>query len=67
MFDKKTAMSAINVVISNVSLDETMSALWTDDPAYAKCLMSTFEWLWKQAVPTAQRIEELLTKKPPQT
>jgi hypothetical protein len=28
--------------------------------------MSTFELLWEQAVPAAQRIEELLKEDPPQ-
>ena len=27
----------------------------------------TYEWLWEQAVPAEQRIEELLKEAPPQT
>ncbi|HYA60494.1 MAG TPA: helix-turn-helix domain-containing protein [Candidatus Acidoferrum sp.] len=60
VFDKKISTSAINVDIDRISLDTPVSLVWTDDPAYAACLMSTFEMLWKQAIPAAQRIEELL-------
>ena len=59
-------MSAINVDINRFSLDTPMSMIWTDDPAYAACLMSAFELLWEQAIPAAQRIEELLKEEPPQ-
>jgi len=48
-----------------MSLDEPVSALWSDDPAYANYLASTFELLWEQAIPAAQRIEELLKEGPP--
>ncbi|MGB8310241.1 MAG: hypothetical protein WCE81_00035 [Halobacteriota archaeon] len=34
--------------------------LWCDDTTYAAYLISTFELLWEQAIPAAQRIEELL-------
>jgi len=37
---------------------------WTDDAAYAEYLTSTFELLWKQSIPAAQRIEELLKEEP---
>ena len=66
VFDKKISMSAINVDIKHVSLNEPLSVLWTDDPTYAQYLMSTFEMLWKQATSAAQRIEELLQAGPPQ-
>jgi hypothetical protein len=49
----------------SVSLDETISALLTDDPKYAEYLTSTFEFLWEQSIPAAQRIEELLKEGPP--
>jgi len=38
----------------------------TDDPTYIKYLVSTFELLWKLAIPAAQRIEELLKEGAPQ-
>jgi sugar-specific transcriptional regulator TrmB len=65
VFDKKISTSAIDVDINRVSLDTSMSMLWTDDPTYAKYLVSTFEMLWEQAVPAAKRIEELLKEGPP--
>ena len=60
-------MTAINTDLKRVSLNEPVSVLWTDDPAYAQYLVSTFELLWEQSVPAAQRIEELLKEGPPQT
>ena len=64
VFDRKISMSAISGDIKRVSLDEPVSVLWTDDPVYAEYLLSTFELLWKQSMPAAQRIEELLTEGP---
>jgi sugar-specific transcriptional regulator TrmB len=65
VFDRKISASAINVDIRRVSLDTPLSILWTDDPTYAEYLASTFELLWEQSVPAAQRIEELLKEGPP--
>jgi hypothetical protein len=64
--DKKECMSAINVDITKHSLDESISILWTDDPTYADYLMFTFEMLWEQSIPAAQRIGELSKEEPPQ-
>jgi sugar-specific transcriptional regulator TrmB len=64
--DRKTCVTAINVDAAmhedvwRISLDEPVTLLWTDDRTYAEYLTSTFELLWKQSVPAAQRIEELL-------
>ena len=66
VFDKKISMSGINIELKSVSLNEPISALWTDDRTYAQYLVSTFELLWEQAIPAAQRIEELLKEGPPQ-
>ena len=65
VFDGKSSMSAISADISRASLNEPLSALWTDDPTYADYLISTFQLLWQQAVPAVQRIEELLKEEPP--
>ncbi len=67
VFDKKSCISAISANISRVSLNEPLSALWSDDPTYAEYLASIFETLWKQSIPAAQRIEELLRGGPPNT
>ncbi len=58
--DKKQCMNALNVDIGTLSLDEPVTVLWIDSPTYASYLVSTFELLWEQGVPAAQRIEELL-------
>ncbi len=66
VWDRKTCFSVINADIKRFSLDEAIKVLWTDDPAYIEYLVSTFELLWKQTIPAAQRIEELLKEGPPQ-
>ncbi|MGZ8892255.1 MAG: TrmB family transcriptional regulator [Halobacteriota archaeon] len=66
-FDGKIGMSAINVAdLKRVSLSQLVSVLWSDDPAFARYLVSTFELLWQQSVPAAERIQELLEQGPPQ-
>ena len=66
-FDGKIGLSAINAAdVKCVSLKEPVSVLWTDDQAYARYLVSTFELLWQQSVPAAERIQELLEQGPPQ-
>ncbi len=65
VFDRKNSISAINADVKRVSLDEPLSALWTNDPTYANYLVSTFELLWQQSIPAAQQIQELLKEGPP--
>jgi sugar-specific transcriptional regulator TrmB len=65
VFDRKTSISAINAEVKRISLNEPVSGLWTDDPAYAQYLISTFEMLWRQSIPAEQRIQELLMQSPP--
>jgi len=66
-FDGKIGLSAINAAdVKCVSLKEPVSVLWTDDQAYARYLVSTFELLWQQSVPAAERIQEMLEQGPPQ-
>jgi HTH-type transcriptional regulator, sugar sensing transcriptional regulator len=67
VFDGKICMSAINVAgLKRASLSELVSVLWTDDPAYAQYLVSTFEMVWQQSIPAGERIQELLKQGPPQ-
>jgi hypothetical protein len=66
IFDRTACISAINVNMARVSLNQQMTALWTDDPIYAQYLMLTFEMLWKQSVPAEDRLQELLEQGPPQ-
>jgi len=60
VWDRKRSMIAINADLRRMSIDESMSALLSDDQTYAHYLVSTFELLWEQAVPATERIEELL-------
>ena len=67
VFDGKIGMSVINVAdLKRASLSELVSVLWTDDPAYAQYLGSTFELLWEQSIPAEERIQELLKQGRPQ-
>ncbi|HEX7514909.1 MAG TPA: hypothetical protein VF393_04890 [archaeon] len=67
IFDRTACMSAINVNMTRVSLDQEMAALWTDKLISAQYLMLTFEIMWGQSVSAEERILELLEKGPPQT
>jgi HTH-type transcriptional regulator, sugar sensing transcriptional regulator len=66
VFDRRISISAINAEVKRISLNEPVSGLWTDDPAYAQYLASTFEVVWGQSVPAELRIQELLERGPPQ-
>ncbi len=58
--DKKESLSSISVDAERLSTAAPVVALWSDDPTFNEYLMSTFELAWEQALPAAQRIEELL-------
>jgi sugar-specific transcriptional regulator TrmB len=62
--DRKYSLTAIRIAES-ASLSAPLSALYTDDPIYAKYLKATFEMLWQRAVPAEERIEQLLNQGPP--
>jgi hypothetical protein len=63
--DRKESISSMSITAETLSIDTPIVALWSDDSTYAEYLMSTFETAWQQAVPAAQRIEELLKEGPP--
>jgi len=65
VFDKRICLSAISADVTRIALNEPIAALWTDDPTYARYLMATFETLWDQSDPAADRIQELLKQGPP--
>jgi len=60
LFDRRHCMSAINVDVKQLTPDTPARALYTEDSLYAQHLLALFEFLWKQAVPAQQRIDELL-------
>jgi sugar-specific transcriptional regulator TrmB len=66
VFDRKHCISAINIDVKHVRLNEVASMLYATDPVYGRYLASTFEMLWNQSVPAEQRIQELLEQGPPQ-
>jgi len=63
--DSRHCVSAINVAIKRISLNEPISLLWTDDTTFADYLTATFEMLWQQSVPAEERIKELQKQGPP--
>jgi sugar-specific transcriptional regulator TrmB len=63
--DSRHCVSAINVAIKRISLNEPISLLWTDDAIYADYLTATFEMLCRQSVPAEEWIKELLQQGPP--
>ncbi|MDD1720767.1 MAG: hypothetical protein LUP95_02125 [Euryarchaeota archaeon] len=64
--DRRHCLSAINIAIRHITLDEPASLVYTNDPVYADYLLSTFDMLWKQSVPAEERIHELLKQGTPQ-
>ncbi len=67
VFDRKHCISAINIDVKHVRLDEGATMLYASDPVYGEYLASTFELFWKQSVPAEKRIQELLRQGPPKT
>jgi len=53
------SISAINIGISDFALDTPATAFWSDNPTYAQYLLDSFEQAWSQAVPAAERMQEL--------
>lgn len=66
VFERKHCISAINIDVKHVRLNEPANMLYASDPVYGAYLASTFESLWKQSVPAEKRIQELLKQGPPQ-
>ncbi|MGZ4905379.1 MAG: TrmB family transcriptional regulator [Halobacteriota archaeon] len=67
VFDRRVSISNINAGLTRFSLDEPLTALYTDDRTYAHDLTSTFELLWEQATPVEERMQELLKHGPPKS
>jgi len=65
VFDRRYCISAINLNVRHLKPDAPATMLYTDDPVHGDYLASTFEMLWKQAVPAEERIQELLKHGPP--
>jgi len=57
--DGRQSISAINADVKSLSLDESVTAIWSDSPSNAEYLTATFEIVWEQSVDAAERIREL--------
>ncbi len=58
--DQRYSVSAINTGVAEYTLDTPVVAFWSESATYAEYLLTAFETAWSQAVPAAQKIEELL-------
>ncbi len=59
VLDRKICFQGINLNINRISLNQPLAVLWSDDPTYAKYLVATFDMIWRQAIPAADRLQEL--------
>jgi hypothetical protein len=57
--DGRQSVSATNIGIDDFTLDTPATAFWSDSPTYAQYLLDSFEHAWSQAVPAAERMQEL--------
>jgi hypothetical protein len=57
--DKQQSISAMNIGVQEYTLDTPITAFWSDNPAYAEYLLTSFENAWSEAVPAKERIKEL--------
>ena len=64
--DRQKNISSMSIDVDSLSIDTPLVALWSEDLTHAEYLMSIFETAWEQAIPAAQRIEELLKEESPQ-
>jgi len=58
------SISSKSIITESLSMGSPIVAFWSDNATYAEFLMSVFERVWEQAIPAAQRIEELLNGRP---
>ncbi|MGB9371224.1 MAG: helix-turn-helix domain-containing protein [Halobacteriota archaeon] len=65
VLDRRICFQGINIDVSRISLNEPLAVIWSDDPTYAKYLIETFEMIWQQAIPAAERIQQLQEQGPP--
>jgi len=57
--DCRQSISAIDVSVKDLSLDDKIVALWTENSDYAEYLLSSFDRTWADAIDARKRIEEL--------
>ncbi len=64
--DKQHSVSSVNMGVEEFTLDTPAVAYWSESPTYAEYLLASFETVWAQAVPAAERIQEVLERGPSQ-
>jgi len=64
--DKQQSLSAINLDVQEYRLDTPLTAFWSESPTYAEYLLTSFENVWAEAVPSEVRIKELVEQDCPQ-
>ena len=57
--DRQQSISAINVGITEFTLDTPGIAFWSESATYVEYLLASFEHAWTRAVPIEKRIQEL--------
>jgi len=57
--DGRQSISAIDVNVEDLSLDDKIVAFWTENPDYAAYLLSSFDKTWAEATDAQKRIQEL--------
>jgi hypothetical protein len=57
--DGRQSISAIDVNVEDLSLDDKIVAFWTENPDYAAYLLSSFDRTWAEATDAQKRIQEL--------
>ncbi|MGZ4864346.1 MAG: TrmB family transcriptional regulator [Halobacteriota archaeon] len=65
VFDRKHCISAINIDIKHVRLNEGATMLYAGDPVYGAYLASAFETLWKQSTSAEEQLRKLVEQGPP--
>ncbi|MGZ4928496.1 MAG: TrmB family transcriptional regulator [Halobacteriota archaeon] len=65
VFDRKHCISAINIDIKHVRLNEGATMLYAGDPVYGAYLASAFETLWKQSTTAEEQLRKLVEQGPP--
>jgi len=57
--DCRQSISAVDVNVKDLSLDDKIVALWTENPDYAGYLLSIFDRTWTETTDARKRIQEL--------
>ncbi len=62
--DTQQSVSAVNIGVSDYTLEASITAFWSESSTYAEFLLASFENAWSRATPAEQIIERLEKKQP---